>query len=157
MLSTVICVSFEWLALQVTNENGLCDLRACLPTNFTAGVEDLTKQREAEAQRAKTKDTLKRKQEDGRKVTPELEESGRRKWYSELEESGGVSAKKSRVEENKQDNSNVAVKLESYVKLQQIQAIASQQAKQKLLDADLAAAALRVKHAEEFYKFMDVS
>ena len=145
MLSTVICVSFEWLALQVTNENGLCDLRACLPTNFTAGVEDLTKQREAEAQRAKTKDTLKRKQEDGRKVTPELEESG------------SVSAKKSRVEENKQDNSNVALKLESYVKLQQIQAISSQQAKQKLLDADLAAAALRVKHAEEFYKFMDVS
>ena len=38
MLSTVICVSFEWLALQVTNENGLCDLRACLPTNFTAGM-----------------------------------------------------------------------------------------------------------------------
>jgi hypothetical protein len=145
MLSTVICVSFEWLALQVTNENGLCDLRACLPTNFTAGVEDLTKQREAEAQRAKTKDTLKRKQEDGRKVTPELEESG------------SVSAKKSRVEENKQDNSNVALKLESYVKLQQIQAISSQQAKQKLLDADLAAAALRVKHAAEFYKFMELS
>ena len=144
MLSTVICVSFEWLALQVTNENGLCDLRACLPTNFTAGVEDLTKQREAEAQRAKTKDTLKRKQEDGRKVTPELEESG------------SVSAKKSRVEENKQDNSNVALKLESYVKLQQIQAIASQQAKQKLLDADLAVASLRAKHAEEFSKFMDV-
>lgn len=145
MLSTVICVSFEWLALQVTNENGLCDLRACLPTNFTAGVEDLTKQREAEAQRAKTKDTLKRKQEDGRKVTPELEESG------------SVSAKKSRVEENKQDNSNVALKLESYVKLQQIQAIASQQAKQKLLDADLAAAALRVKHAAEFHQFMELS
>ena len=145
MLSTVICVSFEWLALQVTNENGLCDLRACLPTNFTAGVEDLTKQREAEAQRAKTKDTLKRKQEDGRKVTPEFEESG------------SVSAKKSRVEENKQDNSNVALKLESYVKLQQIQAIASQQAKQKLLDADLAAAALRVKHAAEFHQFMELS
>jgi len=74
-----------------------------------------------------------------------------------LKKSSSVSAERSRVEENKQDNSNVALKLESYVKLQQIQAISSQQAKQKLLDADLAAAALRVKHAAEFYKFMELS